>query len=146
MWKFTAKYEDFNGNQKEKDIYFNLTTTELIKLQNSVKGGIDTVYDKIIEENDNVALMSRFEEIIKLAYGVKGEDGESFLKSDKIYEDFKQTLAYDAFMEYLLTSENGASNFINGIMPAKVKAKLNTPEGKKLAAEHGVDVSALGIK
>ena len=143
MWKFTAEYEDWNGNPKKRELLFNLTMAEMMALQNSVKGGIETYYQRILDEQDNVSLYKRFEDLVKLAYGVKSDDGERFIKNDEVYNNFKESAAYDVFMQYLLTTEDGASKFISGIMPAKVKAKLNTPEGKKLAAEHGLDVSSL---
>ena len=143
MWKFTAEYEDWNGNPKKRELLFNLTMAEMMALQNSVKGGIETYYQRILDEQDNVSLYKRFEDLVKLAYGVKSDDGERFIKNDEVYNNFKESAAYDVFMQYLLTTEDGASKFISGIMPAKVKAKLNTPEGKKLAAEHGLDTSSL---
>lgn len=143
MWKFTAEYEDWNGNPKKRELLFNLTMAEMMSLQNSVKGGIETYYQRILDEQDNVALYQRFEELVKLAYGVKSDDGERFIKNDEVYNNFKESAAYDVFMQYLLTTEDGASKFISGIMPAKVKAKLNSPEGKKLAAEHGLNVDSI---
>ena len=143
MWKFTAEYEDWNGNPRKRELLFNITMAEMMSLQNSVKGGIETYYQRILDEQDNVALYKRFEDLVKLSYGVKSDDGERFIKNDEVYNNFKESAAYDVFMQYLLTTEDGAAKFINGIMPAKVKAKLNTPEGKKLAAEHGVDVTKL---
>lgn len=143
MWKFTAEYEDWNGNPRKKELLFNLTVSEMMALQNSVKGGIETYYQRILDEQDNVALYKRFEDLVKLTYGIKSDDGERFIKNDEVYNNFKESGAYDVFMQYLLTTEDGAAKFINGIMPAKVKAKLNTPEGKKLAAEHGLDISSI---
>lgn len=143
MWKFTANYEDYNGVQKKKELLFNLTKSEILKLQNTVKGGIDTYYQRILEEQDNVAIYERFEDLVKLTYGVKSDDGERFIKNDEVFNAFKESMAYDVFMTYIMTSENGAANFINGIMPADLRAKLNTPEGQKIASEHGIDTSLI---
>lgn len=143
MWKFTAEYEDWNGNPRKKELLFNLTIDEMYSLQNSVKGGLETYYQRILDEQDNVALYKRFEDLVKLAYGVKSDDGDRFIKNDEVFYAFKESGAYSVFMEYLLTTEDGATKFINGIMPAKVKAKLNTPEGQKIAAEHGIDISSI---
>lgn len=143
MWKFKAEYEDWNGQKKTKELLFNLTKTEIIKLQNTRKGGLEGYYTRILEENDNVELYKRFEELVQLTYGVKSDDGERFIKNDEVFTAFKESMAYDVFMQYLLTTENGAANFIKGILPKDVVAKLNTPEGKKLAEEHGIDVTNL---
>lgn len=143
MWIHRVKYEDYDGNERSRELYFNLTQSEIIKLQNTVKGGIDSYYKTLLNENDNVKIYECFEELVKLAYGKKSPDGENFNKSPEIFEEFKSSMAYDAFMEFLLTTEDGASRFITGIMPAKLMARLNTPEGKKIAAEAGIDTSLL---
>ena len=143
MWKFTAEYEDWNGVHKKRELLFNMTTAEMMSLQNSVRGGIETYYRRILEENDNVALYNRFEELVKLTYGVKSDDGERFIKNEDVYNAFKESAAYDVFMQYLLMTEDGATKFISGIMPAQLKAKLNSPEGKKIAEEYGINVSSI---
>lgn len=144
MWKFTAEYEDWNGNPRKRELLFNLTVTEMLALQNSVKGGIETYYERILNEQDNVELYRRFEDLVKLAYGTISDDGERFIKNDEVYNNFKESAAYDVFMQYLMTTEDGAAKFINGIMPQKIKAKLNTPEGKKMLADRGLDTNIIG--
>ena len=141
MWKFTAEYENWDGEPRKKELFFNLTISELTRLQNTVKGGIDSYYQHILDARDNVELYRRFEELVKLAYGEKSLDGERFVKNDEIFTAFKESMAYDVFMQYLMTTDDGAAKFINGIMPPKLKAQLNTPEGKKIAEQHGIDIS-----
>jgi hypothetical protein len=143
MWKYTVEYDDWNGNHKKRELLFNMTTAEMMSLQNSVKGGIESYYKRILEENDNVALYKRFEELVKLTYGVKSDDGERFIKNEEVYNSFKESVAYDVFMQYLLMTEDGAAKFISGIIPSQVKAKLNTPEGKKIADEYGININTL---
>jgi len=143
MWKFTAKYENWNGEQREKVLRFNLTPSEIRKLQFSKEGGIDKYYQKIIDENDTAAIYNTFEELVRVSYGVISDDGEEFIKSEEAYNKFKNSLAYEAFMDYIITSENGATNFITGILPQNYVNKIKSPEGKKIAAEHGIDISPL---
>lgn len=139
MWKFTAEYEDWNGNPRKRELLFNMTVTEMMSLQNSVKGGIETYYERILNEQDNVSLYKRFEDLVRLAYGVKSDDGERFIKNDEVYNNLKESAAYDVFMQYLMTTSDGAAKFINGIMPQTVKSKLNTPEAKKMLSDRGID-------
>lgn len=143
MWKFTAHYENFNGEEKTKELRFNLSSSEITSLQFSKEGGIDKYYQKLVEEGNSGKLYSAFEELIKLSYGVISDDGERFIKNEEEYSKFHDSPAYDAFMEYIMTSENGASKFIMGILPKKYVNKINTPEGQKIAAEHGIDVTSL---
>lgn len=120
MIKKTVKYEDFNGNQREEDFYFNLTMAELAELENSLNGGLSTLMEKIIKEQNQSELIKYFKKIVLLAYGKKSEDGRNFLKNDRIREDFESCAAYsDIFME-LATNAEAASAFVNGIIPQKV--------------------------
>lgn len=143
MWKYTAKYENFNGEQKEKVLRFNLTPSEIRKLQFSKEGGIDKYYAEVVESKDVKKIYEILEDLIRLSYGVVSEDGERFVKSDEDYEKFRESLAYEAFMDYILTSEEGIMKFMTGIMPKEYMNKLNTPEGRKIAEEHGIDITAL---
>lgn len=124
MWKFTAKYENYNGEHKEKELFFNLNKHELRRLSVSVPGGIDTYYKKIVEAEDNKAIYESFEDLIHLSYGITSADGESFEKSEEEWEKFKSSMAYESFMDYIFGTENGAVNFVNGIMPASLRNQV----------------------
>ena len=39
MYKKTITYEDFDGNKRTEDFYFNLTTAEVAKMEMGVTGG-----------------------------------------------------------------------------------------------------------
>lgn len=124
MWKFTAEYEDFDGNNRKKELLFNLTKAELRELNYSVNGGIDKYYQDIVDSKNSKELYSAFSNIVKLAYGEKSLDGENFDKSEEIYARFKSSMAYDVFMDYLLETEDGAIKFVNGVIPAKLREEL----------------------
>lgn len=125
MWKFTAEYEDYDGNKRKRELLFNLTKAELRKLNYSVNGGIDKYYQNIVDAGDSKELYKAFEEIVDLSYGEKSNDGEHFLKNDEILNNFKSSMAYETFMDYLLETEDGAIKFINGVIPAKLAAEIN---------------------
>ena len=143
MWKFTAHYENYNGEEKEKVLRFGLTATEIRELSFSKEGGIDNYYKEILETKDPKKIYEVFEEFVRLSYGVVSEDGESFIKSDEEYAKFRNSPAYEVFMDYITLTEDGASKFFTGIIPKKYLKLLNTPEGKKIAEENGIDLSAL---
>lgn len=143
MWKYTAKYENYNGEQKEKVLRFNLTASELRNLQFSKEGGIDKYYEEVVKSQNAKEIYGIFEELVHLSYGIISEDGDSFTKSEEEYNKFRNSLAYEAFMDYIMSSDDGASKFILGIMPKAYVNKLNSPEGKKIAEEHGIDITAL---
>ena len=120
MLKKTITFEDFDGNERTEDFYFNLTEAELTDLELSVSGGFGSLIDKITKTQDVPEIMKIFKQIIKLAYGIKSPDGRRFEKSEAIYNDFAQTNAFSQLYMELASDEQKASDFINGILPKKI--------------------------
>lgn len=120
MIKKTITYEDFNGEERTEDFYFNLTQSELIDMELSKEGGMVQMLEKIIATKDTPKLMIFFKQIIGKSYGEKSPDGRRFMKTDEIVANFEDTLAYDKLFVELATDSEKASEFVNGIMPAKV--------------------------
>lgn len=116
-------FEDFNGNTVTETHYFNLTKAELIKLQVSVEGGMQTLLQNIIDSKDVKGLIHEFEKLVLAAYGVKSEDGKRFIKNDEIREEFSQTAAYDALFTRIAMDEKFAAAFVIGAFPADMDVK-----------------------
>ncbi len=115
MIKKTVKYVDFNGNENEEVIYFNLTKAELTKLEMGKKNGLSNYIKEAVESGDNAALLDVFTNIILDSYGVKSEDGKRFVKSAKLREEFEQSAAYsEVFME-IASNPESAEAFIKGL-------------------------------
>ena len=118
MLKKTITYTDFDGNEKTKDCYFNLSKGELLEMELSSSGGLLNTINAIVEAGDNASLFAKFKNIVLKSYGVKSPDGERFIKSKEISEAFEQSNAYSELMMEICTDSDAASAFINGIMPA----------------------------
>lgn len=130
MFKDTVTYVDFDGNERKEDLYFNLTKAEVIAMENSVLGGLSKRLEKIVNSLDNVQIMDSFIDLIKSSYGVKSEDGKRFIKSPKLTEEFMQTGAYDEFFMKLISDEEFAGKFIQGIAPANL-SDMDIEKAKK---------------
>ena len=117
MVKKTVNYKNFNGDDITEELYFNLTKTELIKLQNSMPEGFDKYLDSAIKNKDVKKIMEIFEKIILLSYGEKSEDGKHFNKSDSIRENFQSTEAYDEIFTEFLEKPDEFKNFIEAVIP-----------------------------
>ena len=117
MLKKTITYTDLNGVERTEDFYFNLTKPEIVRMQGSVKGGLDIRLKGIANELNGAAILEFFEELIFKAYGEKSEDGRRFEKSDKLSTEFMQTPAYEVLFEELVTDDTAAAAFVNGVMP-----------------------------
>jgi hypothetical protein len=126
MFKHEVTYEDYNGVERKETIYFNLSKAELIKMEiGTVKGtSLSSMLQKIVDSNDNTAIVEWFTKIIEKAYGRKSDDGTKFEKSKEIYEAFEQSPAYDEFFVWLLSDTNNSTAFVKGIIPANYQSAL----------------------
>lgn len=130
MYKHTVTYEDFNGNTRTEDLYFNMSKSEMIMLDNSVPGGLGNRLTRISKAADNVEIMNTLDWLLRNTYGIKSEDGRRFIKGDKIYEEFKQTEAFNAFFTDLVEQEDMIVKFIRGVMPKMEDSEWNKIQEK----------------
>lgn len=134
MYKKTMTYEDFDGNIRTEDFYFHLTEAEIIELNFGQFGGFEKTVEKIIAEQDMGRLIEIFKELVLKAYGEKSLDGKRFMKSDEIAKAFSETQAYsDLFMD-LATNSDSATEFVNEVVPKKIKAQLIDTENSNVKA------------
>lgn len=117
MLKKTIKYTDFNDVEREEDFYFNLTKSELTEMQLSVDGGLQAWLEKIVKTENRPELIKAFKNIILKSYGEKSADGKRFVKSEELSEAFEQSAAYDELFIELLSNEEKAAEFVNGLIP-----------------------------
>lgn len=117
MLKKTITYTDYNGEERTEDFYFNLNKAEVMEMEMSQNGGLSEYIHRIVNSNNNAAIVSLFKEIICKAYGEKSLDGKRFIKSEELTNAFIQSEAYaELFME-LATNADAAAAFVNGIAP-----------------------------
>lgn len=131
MIKKTITYEDYDGNKRTEDFYFNLSKPELIEMQTSEAGGLEKKIEKITQEQDLKKIIELMKEIIQKSYGVKSDDGKRFIKNQEVLDEFMQSEAYSELFMSLATDANAASDFINGILP-----KGLAEEVKKIEAQN----------
>lgn len=139
MLKETIKYVDFNGLEREEDFYFNLTRTELIRMEMSKNGSLTGLITKITKANDMPDIFEAMETLILKAYGEKSIDGRYFNKSEEISNNFMNSPAYDHLFEKLTTDANYAFKFLMNILPKDMAEQASkNPEILKLTAENGI--------
>jgi hypothetical protein len=122
MLKREITYEDYDGEMVTHTYYFNLTRTEILELELEHKTGLEESIRQIIKAEDVKSLIKEFQRIILMSYGIK--DGNRFVKSDEVREEFKQTAAYDQLFMELATDENAAAEFIKGVVPRGVAEEI----------------------
>lgn len=129
MFEKVVKYTDYNNNVREETLRFNMSEAEWLELSFSEKGGLESVLNKMLEEQDNVQLAKYFKEILLASYGEKSGDGRSFIKratdGHKLCYDFEQTGAYNEMFMWLLSGTEAVTEFFNGIVPKDKKVEGN---------------------
>lgn len=132
MLKRTIEYEDYDGNIRKEDFYFNLNKAEVIKwITTTGDYTLDKVLNRLSTERNGKKIMDIFEGLIHLSYGRKSLDGRKFEKSDEIWNDFYQTEAYSALFTELVTDAKKAAEFVNQIIPQSLSNEV-----EKIIKEH----------
>lgn len=124
MLKESITYIDFNGLERTEDFRFNLTKTELTRMETSKSGSLSALLTKIVNAKDMPDILEAIEMLILKSYGEVSADGKRFDKSDKLSEDFSHTAAYDTLFEKMITNDEYAYKFILGILPAELAEQV----------------------
>lgn len=143
MLKKTITYTDYDGMERTEDFWFNLSKTELTKLDAELPGGVLGVLRKIIDKKDRKALVDFIETLILRSYGEKTLDGKRFVKTPEMAEEFMQTPAYDELFMSILSDTDSQTNFINGVIPQSMVKEIEQTDKKQVEnalAEQGLHV------
>ena len=117
MFKYSIKYTDYNGVEREEPYFFNLSKAELMEMELSTQAGVEEMIRVMIATKDNAKIVAMFKDLILKSYGIKSEDGRRFIKSKELREDFEQSEAYsEFFMKLLANEDNLQTKFINGVI------------------------------
>jgi hypothetical protein len=138
MLRRPIKFVDLDGVEREEEFLFNLSKTDLIKMEAETEGGLHYRIDRITREKNVAKLIQEIAEIVKLAYGERSDDGKRFVKSPEISKAFSETPAYDALIWELSTSDEAAATFFKGVMPQELEAEV-----QKLIDQQGIRLPTL---
>ena len=127
MLRRLITYKDFDGKEHTELFYFNLTSAEMMELSVSRDGDLDAYIKRIVKEDNRPAIIAMVKDFILSSYGVKSEDGKSFIKSEEARTAFAQSAAYSALFVELFTDSTTQTAFVKSIIPPdwdEVRGKL----------------------
>lgn len=129
MFKHTVTYKDFNGKQHTEDLYFHLSSPEVLDLNYNpmLDGDMANFIREGIGNAENRKLWIIFKLLILNSYGRRSEDGARFSKKAEWTDEFLDSPPYEKFFEWLLLdSPDGkhAKEFYNAIMPDRLKGEM----------------------
>ena len=130
MLKKTIEYEDWDGNKRTEDFYFNMSKSELMEMELSTEGGLKNRLERIAKKVDAPKIMEFFKEFIMKAYCEKSDDGRRLIKRKELAEAFIETPAYDILFMELLSDDEKASAFISGVLPKMDDNSVPAPPQK----------------
>lgn len=135
MLKKTITFEDYEGNKRTEDHYFNLNKAEIIKwLTTDGDYTLDKKLERLFQAGNGKELMKTFDDLIQSSYGIKSLDGRRFEKSPEILRAFVESEAYVVLFTEIVTDAKKAAEFINAIIPKDMAEEISkimkeNPEG-----------------
>lgn len=125
MYKKTITYEDYDGNKRTEDFYFNLNKSELTRwLSTTGEYTLDKVMMKLLKERNAKEIMDIMENLVKISYGEKSLDGRLFVKTEEVWNNFRYSEAFNELYYNLCTDAKYAGEFFNGIVPKELADKV----------------------
>jgi hypothetical protein len=135
MLKKTITYTNpFTDQEVSEEHYFHISKADLVEMEMEehsdkyVKDGEELTgmrakLQRIVDSEDGKAIMTEFKDMIRRSYGRK--EGERFLKSSEIADDFMASEAFSQLLWELCTNPQSAAEFVNGIVPANLDQVAN---------------------
>lgn len=117
MYVKEVEYTDFAGIKRKERHYFNLTESEVLKMEYGEDKSLAQTIKDMMDANDQPAIMRKFDEIISVAYGVRSDDGREFMKSPELTNKFMHSAAYNEIFIQMATDAKEVAAFVNAVIP-----------------------------
>lgn len=167
MLKRAITYENpFTEQEVTEEYWFHISKADLVEMQMESLNepevlepntgekleGFRAMLQRIINSKDGVAILAVVKDMIQRSYGKR--DGDRFLKSREILEEFTSSEAYSQLLFDLCTDAEALADFLNGIMPrnldreaAKIAARAAAanPDSPAIAAVEKLDTAELTL-
>ena len=124
MYKYEAKYIDFDGSEVKEDLWFHLTKAEITEMEYSVGGGLINTIQRLQKEQDIGQIINLIKNIVLKSFGEKVMDRqgrERFIKTEAGREVFQATEAYSSMFMGFLENPDSFNAFLIGILPVDMQ-------------------------
>lgn len=126
MLKKNITYVNAFGEEVVDTAWFNMTELEktrfIAKYATGDEESLEGHITRISQEKDLKAIIALVEDIILTSYGVRSDDGKSFIKTKEVRESFEFSFAYAELFEQLIQNPEDMKQFVTSIL-TKQKAK-----------------------
>ena len=118
-------YTNYNGEVVNEDVYFNLTSMELVKMEAKYEKSVPDKIKEVVDANDFRGIIALFEDLLLTAYGVKSEDGRRFIKDEQATKEFGDSIAYAEIFEQIILNPEAAKELGEEIAYVSQETKNN---------------------
>jgi hypothetical protein len=132
MFKIHQKYTDFEGHDREEDLYFNFTEPQLREFLDKEPTFSEKSIANLVATKDPKQMLEALQKLFIAAYGEKSEDGKVFKKNKEITENFACSAAFAQIVDDIMYKGDIGlvKSFIINIFPAKFTALLEDEVNK----------------
>lgn len=119
----TISYQNFNGEDKVLIAHFHLGKADITRI--AADPTFLNEMNAAVANQDTKTMLAKIEELVRLSYGIRSEDGERFVKNKEVQDAFIQSAAYEEFIMDLVAGDGKSFNsFIQGVFPPKLMEML----------------------
>lgn len=126
MFKIKQKYEDFDGHEREEELYFNFTEPQLRSFLENNPSFSEKSLANLVATKDQLQMLEALQALIIAAYGEKSEDGKVFKKNAELTENFACSAAFAQLMDDIMYKGDvqTVKDFMINIFPAKFASTI----------------------
>lgn len=135
MFKKTITYTDFNDEQQTQDFYFHMSKAELLALTADADSMMARI-QRIIAAKDGKSILQEFRALIRMACGVRSDDGARFIKTPEAQGVLMDSPAYDELLMELCTNADASAEFVRQLIPEKMQEEMR----KQMGAQQGSEI------
>ena len=129
MFKATVRSRSlFNDEVTTQTLYFNLSRREMMDFVKKYDGinSFREYLESAKTAEDVYTIVEFIDDVLGSAYGER--QGERFVKSDVIRDNFLNGPAYEALFEKMLSDGHFAVDLLTGVFPEKIMEQVKKDE------------------
>lgn len=130
MFKKTITFTDFNDVQQTQDFYFHLSKAELLEMAADSNVMMARI-QRIVDAKDGKAILNELREFIKLACGMRSDDGQRFLKTPEAKSVLMDSPAFDELLMELATDAERSIAFVQSLIPEQMQKDMEKQMQKR---------------
>ena len=125
MYKTTITFENYEGVEITKTLYFRLTQAEIVDMEfNDPSGSVLSMLRRMSNEKDMRIIVPLVKRFLLISYCERTDDG-ALIKNQDIRDRFASSEEYSEMYMKLISDVDALAQFINMIVPKQAQKDLD---------------------